>query len=216
MTYKDNWFRVAALTEGAVTLFEEKLRKARSSRDQYMDIQAGALVQAGAFAKALLLLDRLLTEYPDYFSLTGVEQLRAKCFLGLGDQASAITAYRNSIEHIRRLPSVRGNAPLSFVYWVADQGISECYEEAVAVAFEFWDDSPLFPVTGFMQHAALALLCDERGDIDGTIANACAALAWAERSQSNAVKHRSLGLVSTEFLPMLRRMAAIATAPTTC
>ena len=214
MAHNDDWFRAAALTDEAKSAFEAKLSKARSSRDQYMDIQAQGLAKVGAHKDAIALIDRLVAEFPNYFKLTTVEQMRAECLRSLGDQSSAIGAYQRSIAHIRNRPSVRGNAPLDFAYWIAEERIAECYDEALNVTYEFWDPSPLFPVAGFKQHAVLALLCHELGDASAAEVNARAALTWAERTQSNAANHRSLGTVGNGFFPLRERLKAIANATT--
>lgn len=212
MAHNDDWFRVAALTDDAKSSFEAMLSKARSSCHQYMDIQAQGLVEVRAHNEAIALIDRIVAENTDYFAMTRIEQMRAECLRSLGDQSAAINAYRRSIEHLRSRPSFRGSAPLDFAYWIAEERIADCFEEALNVTYEFWDTSPLFPVTAFRQHAVLAMLCHELGDASAAGVNARAALLWAERTKSNAANHRSLGLVGDDYADLRRRLVRIVSS----
>ncbi|MEP6869007.1 MAG: hypothetical protein ABJA20_10870, partial [Novosphingobium sp.] len=193
--HKDDWFRKPRLTQQEIERFEQKLKRTRSSRHEYMRIQAYSLENAGQFSRTLELIDRIQTEEPDHYSLTLLYALKANCFRKMGNIDSAIHWYRASLQREKDRPSVIGTTSTEFPFWVATERLEQLYDEAHAILLETIDPRHLFPMTSFKQYAALALITAEMGYIEDAKSSARAALLYAERTKSNAANHRNLGLV---------------------
>ena len=206
---KDDWFRVACLTEEANEQFEERLKRSRSSRPEYMRLQAQALMEAGAYQRAILLLRRIFDEHPDHLDAWLHESV-AECYHQTGQFAEAIQEYRRSIEAMRHRPGLRSNAPLLLARLVCEQSMADLYEECLQFMTEFWDPNPLFPRVELHQFGWTAILLDALGRHEDAKPSARRALGAAAKTRSNATKHRRLGLASETDQPLVRRLERIA------
>lgn len=212
MAAKDDWFRLPNLTEQTKAEFERRLARSRSSRYEYMRIQACALAEAEAFNQALTLLDRILSEVPDYILIAWVWEQRANCLQKVGRFDDAIADYSKSIEVLKKHPSVRGSAPISLARLVYGLKRSDLYEGALVHLTDFWDPNPIFPMEEFHQFGMTALLLNALGEAEGAKPPARRALAAAAKDRSNASKHRTLGLVRDRDLEIRKELEAIISA----
>lgn len=209
MTTKDDWFRKPNLTDGSMMEFERRLARSRSSRYEYMRIQASALAKSSGFGQALNLLDRIILECPDYVLAAWVWEQRGDCLQKMGRSDNAIEDYLKSIAIMNEHPGVRGNAVISFAGLVYDLQRSDLYQVALGHLTDFWDPNPIFPVHEFQQFGMTALLLNALGERDNAKPPARRALAAAAKGQSNAAKHRNLGLVRDGHKKMRKELQAI-------
>lgn len=173
-----------------------------------MRIQAHALREAGAYQQAISLLDRTLEDHPDHLD-TWLYEDRAMCHQQLGNFEEATQDYLKSVESMRRSPGVQSSAPLLLARLVCEQGDTDHYEECLGLLVEFWDPNPLFPRNELHQFGWTAILLELLGKHEDAKPPARRALAAAAKTQSNAAKHRTLGLVDDSDRPMLKRLQKI-------
>ncbi len=206
---KDDWFRNACLTGEAMDIFEERLKHSRSSRPEYMRIQAGALRAAGACRQAIEMLDRLLREYPEHLAAWLYED-RAECHRQLGESEEAIRDYIQSISIMKREPGVRGNAPRRLASFAYEEGRTDLFEQCLDYLADFWDPNPIFPREELHQFGWTAILLHALGKLEDAQPPARRALAAAAKTQSKAANHRNLGLAQPSDRSMLKKLHQIA------
>ena len=206
---KDDWFREPCLSLEQIEYFEEKLKKSRSSRHEYIRIQAYALQVSGQYRSAITMIERIEAEDKDHYSLSWLYESKAECYLKLGCHELAIKWFRYSLQRENERPTVIGNASLTFPFWIATERMSQYYDEAVAILLNTIEPDGLFPVRMFKQYAALALIVADQGHIEDAQPSARAALLYAERTQSNAANHRTLGLVVDNYFELKSKLQRI-------
>jgi tetratricopeptide (TPR) repeat protein len=205
-----DWFRIPAVTEQQKEAFEAKLKRSRSSRHEYMRIQALALSYAGAYKQAIEMIDRQIAENPNSCDLTLLLATKASCQAALGDDEQTIENYRKSIEQASNRPSVQANAHIEYALWAIRHRKVALYPEVLDTITEFWDHNPLFPVIEFQQFACVAIVLDALGHRDDAFEPARRALNAAAKLRSNAAKHRDLGLVGDRHKDIRNRLEKIA------
>lgn len=208
--HKDDWFRKPCISQDAIERFEEKLKRSRSSRHEYMRIQAGSLLDAGQFERAITLVERIEHENKDHYALAWLYETKAECHRKAGRKEHAIHWYRAALRREKERPSVIGQSSVEFPFWVATERLEMHYDEALSLLLETIDPRGLFPVTLFKQYAALALITAELGHIEEAKPSANAALLNAKRTQSNASNHRLLGLVGGRYGYLKHKLGRIA------
>jgi tetratricopeptide (TPR) repeat protein len=209
--HKDDWFRKACLTTDEIANFETRLNRSRSSRHEYMRIQAGALELAGQYNRAIELIERIELEDADHFALSLLYQSKASCYRKLRQNDLAIHWYKAALDRERAQPTVITSASTDFPFWVATERLKSQYDDALSVLISRIDPQGLFPIILFKQYAAMALILADLGNIEEAKPSARAALLHAERTHSNATKHRWMGLVGGGYVHVhykLRRIAA--------
>ncbi|UVO51618.1 hypothetical protein M0208_14300 [Sphingomonas sp. SUN019] len=194
MSANDDWFRRPCLSDEDRQEFERRLQRARSSRPEYMRIQAGALYATGAYDLSLKMIDRTIADYPAHLPAWLLEQ-KADCLRSLGEIDPALDTYASSLDRVRVDPGLRGNAHFSFAELVWCRRMLSRYEDALTGLADFWDCNPIFPMNEFKQFGLNALLLEGLGSKDEAMPSARRALAAAAKTRSQATKHHSLGLV---------------------
>ncbi|MFM6830584.1 MAG: tetratricopeptide repeat protein [Novosphingobium sp.] len=205
---KDDWFRLPCLTDERQQAFELRLRRARSSRPEYMRIQAHALAEAKAYDNALTLLDRILADHPEHLGAWIIES-RADCFHKLGRYDEAVQDYVKSIARMREDPGLVSNAPLRLARLACEQERDDIYEECLGYLVEFWDSAPIFPRHELHQFGYNAILLDLLGQHEDAIPPARRALAAAAKTRSNAANHQKLGLATAGDKALVKRLERI-------
>jgi tetratricopeptide (TPR) repeat protein len=206
----DEWFRKTTWSSKDQEDFERRFsRSRRTSRAQYLRIQALHLAQSGEHAAALVLLSRMLSEYPDRVQEAAAHLQCAQSLIAIGQHADAIDAFRAALATERSLPNVRTNAWLEFAWYVADRKLAHYYREALGVLDERARDEA-FPVQRFRSATARTLIEFALGNLTLARESARVALAAAAERHSGMAKHPTLGLVSTlpeDLVARLRRLA---------
>lgn len=205
----DDWFREPCLTGEAREQFENRLKRPRSSRAEYMRIQAHARLNAGAYQEALGLLDRTLAEFPRHLA-AWLYQDRAECHQNLGQSDDAIRDYKHSMEAMRRGRGAVSEAPVRLARLVYEERRSDLYSECLSYLTEFWHVEPLFPQHELHQSGWAAILLHLLGRIGNARSYALRALDAAGKNRSKAAHHPSLGLAQASDQTLIRRLELIA------
>jgi tetratricopeptide (TPR) repeat protein len=203
-----DWFRKNTWTDDDRDDFEKRLRRARrSSRGQYLRIQATHLADAGHNAAALGLLERMLAEYPDQVQRAQAQLQQAQCYICMGQHSDAVRAFREALDAERKFPQVRTRAKFEFPLFVAMTRMHEAFAEALQVTNEAECEIAL-PRDRFELAAARSLIARTLQDHQSAKAHALAALAAASEARSAFAHHPTVGLVPEDhaLIPELRRI----------
>ncbi len=148
MTERHDWYRKTSWTESEREDFESRfVRSRKSSRSQYLRIQAWCLFESGNYCESLSLIDRMFSDYPDRFEFASAYLLRAKCHDALGNIAQAIESFRMSIQTERDYPNVRTSVPLDFARFVVQNELRDLFREALSTLDEMRGLGLNFPFT---------------------------------------------------------------------
>lgn len=207
------WVRRTGWTAEVEVDFFARLRRARPERrPQHLRIQAVHLREAGGSArarKALELLDRLLTEYPESIEVAVAHWCRSQCLADLGDIDGAVHALRAGLAVERSRPNVRTGAYLDLGMLAIRHGRTALYGEALATLDEF-GGSEFLPRQQYAAAAIRAVALDAQGASGPARDNARLAIEAARRKASGLRYHPRLGLVTLRDAPLhaeLRRIA---------
>jgi tetratricopeptide (TPR) repeat protein len=181
-------------------------------------IQALYLQELGSdemLTAALELLDELLNQYPDHFSVGTALFQKARCLEALARQNEALQVYRDSLTYQREHPGVRDSAYLGFGELVLKLGRADLLQEALRALQEFGANE-LFPADAYRSNAIRALAFDQLGHHAEARLAARVALAASEKTESPFRYHKKLGLVhdaNTAIQERLRDLADMHSAP---
>lgn len=172
-------------------------RARRSNRAQYLRIQAVHLAESKRtelLQVAVSLCDRVIAEFPDDSQLSLVHSHRANCLLQLGDISEGIDGLRAALDIERQQPNVRSEAWLDLGWTAVEHGLSEIYDECLAVLTEFLTDIP-FPIQRYRYHTIRAVIASHQGEYRMAATEADQALEMAGLQHSGYGHHSRLGLV---------------------
>jgi tetratricopeptide (TPR) repeat protein len=209
----EDWYRRTTWTDQDREAFNARLKRSRSdgNKAQYLLIQAACLVQAGYYAPAIELLDRVLIEFPERIFLADTHHLKAVTFVRLGQAENAIEEYRAALAAERNFPGVKTQAWLEFGRFVVESQIAELYDEVSAVLDEFQNSTGLtFPAEAFSYNLIRAFIADARGDHDGARTFATQACEEAAKKHSGFRYHPTVGLVGSEGHRFEAKLKALA------
>lgn len=120
------WYRTSDWDEAAQEDFEKRLRRARSSRPQYLRIKALALQEAGLPHEAETLIRRLLAEHPDDdFERPFALELLGDLVREQGRLGEAEANYREALEDEHQPGGRTGLVPVSLTEVLTDTGRRE-------------------------------------------------------------------------------------------
>ncbi len=193
---RHDWYRNRDWSAEIEGRFLAQLKRARSSKAQYLRIQAGILAKSHPNT-ALQLLDQ-------YFS-TGDEFERAQAyfdqgtaFCALGDIEQAVAAFERALSRELEYPGVYSEACIELPFLVATTGQTEKYQRALKILGQS-RNRLLFPTHVFKWHAANSLISASIGDVDQARLHAQAALEIASLEHSGLRHHPLLGLVGPRY-----------------
>jgi tetratricopeptide (TPR) repeat protein len=204
---RDHWYRNASWNDEIAAHFEEKLRRSRNNKNQYLRIQALTLIPKYPQV-ALGLLDR-------YFSLDESHdralayQARAEAYLSLGRIDDAIVAYEATLRHEAAKPNVGTWVSVEYPYLVAVRGLAPYFQRALEI-LSSRSSELVFPVIRFKFHAARALILAAQGDATRAQPEAKLALDAAAEKRSEFERHPTLGLVPTAEADAVRRLKELS------
>jgi tetratricopeptide (TPR) repeat protein len=204
------WYRRSTWSDNDAKEFENKLMRANTeNRPQYLRIQAYHLAEASLHIPSLILLDRLLIEYPDDNQIAQAQYQRAEILLQLNRIEEAIAAYRQAMDVQRKNPNVKTEAYLGFAWFVANTSHTSLFDEALEVLKEFGGDEA-FPVGQFKYFESLAMIHAAKGNMTVASMHAKSALLAKDTKESKFRYHRNLGLVHDVDPTMIERLNIIA------
>jgi len=200
-----DWFRNTTWNEDIERAFDEKLRRARR-KEQYLRIQACTL--AGSHPEvALKLLDRNF-ELGDNYDRAQAYVDRANALLTLSLVEEALESYEAALTREASFPNVKTQAYINLPYIIAIRGMHERYKRALEL-LNLYKSRLMFPIDRFRWHTAHALIASATGKTDAARHHAERALEAASFEHSGLRYHASLGLVSSQYDEVIRKLEAL-------
>ena len=191
---KTQWFRRTTWSDADREDFNARLKRSRSSKAQFLRLQALHLAKAGHHHGAIELLDRLFEEFPDKIQLAQSHAQKAESLAKLGQTQAAVEEYRAALQAERDFPNVKTNVWLDYGWFVLEKQLSQLYEEVGAVLEEFRDEGGLkFPAIEYRYATIQALLAETRGEKSAARNFAKMALAEAAKDHSGLRYHATVG-----------------------
>jgi hypothetical protein len=195
----DDWYRRTTWTADDARHFESKLARSRSSRAQYLKIQAGMLAATGDPAlavPAIELANRYLQEDPDGFFAVEACLILAGAHSSLKDEPRILDAYRRAVAFEKSRRGPRCMAYVEFAWFAATRDLRSVFEEVLAAIDANMEEGDLvFPITQYKYFGALALISAGLGDAENARRMARNATSAAARARGPFPGHPKLGLV---------------------
>ena len=206
---RDDWYRNSTWNETIDAEFRAKLSRSRSSRPQYLEIQAGYLT--AAYPSAALKLISEYFETGDEFFVPSALCVQAEAYLSLGKIEEAVAAYKQALEWEKTHPGFVTNARIDLPKVIADRRLNAEYDYALDIlTTRFSESDHAWPHTRYLWNGSSALIASDLGHSADARDLAERALRAAAQTESPFRYHRNLGLVkntSDEFGRRLKRIA---------
>lgn len=167
-----DWYRRKTWTKEDEKVFFAKLGRARKDgRAQYLRVQAIELIETKdkyLLDVAEVLLNRLLTDYPDnrieksqtFNSLGEIYKLRE-------DFDKALEYFKKSLDFEKEFSNVITTSYLNFSETVVQADKTELYDEVEKLLTEkIKEDTLTFPVQNYIMYSVLSVIADFKGDIE--------------------------------------------------
>lgn len=205
----DDWYRNKCWDSAIDAAFRAKLARARTSRPQYLRIQASYLVKS--FPEIALKLIEEYFDTGDRFDVPNAFCAGADAHLTLGATAEALVAYKQALNWEEAHPNHISTARIDFPRLVAASRISSEYDYALHVlTTRFSPMDHQFPVTRYLWNGSRALIAYEQGEATEACDFAQRAMSAAMETESPFRYHRTAGLVrdeSDDFGHRIKRLA---------
>jgi tetratricopeptide (TPR) repeat protein len=205
---REDWYRNTHWDSETEAGFRAKLARSRSSRPQYLRIQAHYLAER--YPEAALQLIEEYFDTGDEFDVPNALCTRAEANLALGKKAEAVAAYKQALQweatHSRHISTAR----IDFPKLVATDRLSSEYEYALDILTSRF--SPLdyqFPNTRYLWNGSCALIAQEQGQQNEAKEFAERAVSAATETESPFRYHRTVGVVrdtSDDFGRRIKRI----------
>jgi len=204
-----DWFRSTTWNDSVEQAFNEKLRRAKRNRPQYLRIQAATLARSHPEV-ALKLLDQHF-ELPEFFDRAQAHVDRATAFLALGRIDEAISAYEAALSREAAFPNHGTRAFLDLPYLIAVRAMRSLYERALEILTAHQKEL-VFPVDHFLWNASHALIALDLQQPSSARPFAERALEAAARKDSGFRYHPAVGLVSEQQATGVKKLEACCAA----
>ncbi len=215
---KDDWYRGPIWDLATREHFEQKLRRARTQRAQYLRIKGYELTQAddrSVWAAGRGLLQRVLDEHPDdeLWVIEAHHDL-GWSFAREGAYTEAAHHYEESLALQRqRGGSVDPGTRLTLAELIVDAGWEHRYQEAVDLLGDFISSrlAGLFPIEQFRVLLVEARIAERLGKADVARRDAEQALELLAKNESVLPRHPGVGVIRTgkETFRELERLATL-------
>lgn len=206
---RDDWYRNTHWDSATEIAFRTKLARARTSRPQYLRIQASYLTPN--FPKAALQLIEEYFETGDKFDVSSAFCTQAEANLALGKKGEAVAAYKQALAWEEEHPQVISTARIDLPTLIAADRLSDNYDYALDIlTTRFKPMDHQFPITRYKWNGACALIMHEQGQLAEAKEFAERALRAAMETESPFRYHRNIGLVrntADDFGKRLKRIA---------
>jgi len=206
---RDDWYRNSSWDNETQAAFRAKLARSRTSRPQYLRIQASYLTQA--FPETALQLIEEYFETGDEFDVPNALCARAEAYLTLGRRPEAVAAYKQALQWEEAHPRHISTARIDLPKLVAASRISEEYGYAVDIlTTRFSPMDHQFPRIRYLWNGSYALIAYEEGQVVEAKEFAERAIRAAMETESPFRYHRSAGVVrdtSDDFGQRIKRIA---------
>jgi tetratricopeptide (TPR) repeat protein len=206
---RDDWYRNTCWSAATEAAFRDKLSRSRSSRPQYLRIQADYLTDRHPQA-ALALIEEYF-ETGDEFDVPLAFCTKARAYCRLGEIDKAVAAYKQALsweeDHPRHISPARTYYPKL----VAEHRLSSEYDYALDIlATRFQPMDHQFPLERYHWNGSNALIASELGHKAEAREFADRALRAAAETESPFRFHRNVGIVgnsSDDFGRRIKRLA---------
>jgi tetratricopeptide (TPR) repeat protein len=211
-----DWYRKTTWSEADQVDFFARFKRSRTAynKAQYLRIQAYYLEGVGSpelLKASLILLDKMLAEFPKHPDLACAYVQEASCLAKLGDIDHAIVNYQRALVTERDFPKVKTDAYIDFGKLVAEKKLAGFYDEALTVLeAELKSRGIQFPNEIFNAFGIRSLIAVQRGQIHKAKEFANTALEAAPKINSGLRYHPAVGLVRDKETTFYKSVQAIA------
>jgi tetratricopeptide (TPR) repeat protein len=206
---RDDWYRNTSWDSATEAAFRAKLARSRTSRPQYLRIQASYLAEA--FPEPALQLIEEYFDTGDEFDLPNALCARAEAYISLGRRAEAVAAYKEALQWEEAHPHHISKARIDLPKLVAADRLSNDYGYAFNIlTTRFSPTDHQFPITRYFWNGSCALMTYEQGQLAEAREFAERALRAAMETESPFRYHRTVGVVrdtSDDFGRRIKRIA---------
>ena len=213
----NDWFCRSTWTKADEADFFARFKRSRGfgNKAQYLVRQADRLERVGSkklLQASLMLLDKMLAEFPEEFHLAEAHGQKASCLAKPGDPEGAIKHYRLALKAERDFPYHQTPVAYDFGMFVVENKIQSVYDEALAAVKHKAKTSEIkFPREVYKYHGIHALVAADRQDHANAKKWAQTALEAAGETDSGVKRHSGFGLVEnlkTKFHKSLKAIVA--------
>ena len=205
---RDDWYRNTSWDSTTEAAFRAKLARARTSRPQYLRIQASYLTET--FPDTALQLIEEYFDTGDEFDVPTALCARAEAYLALGRTAEAVDAYKQALEWEVAHPGYISTARIDLPKLVAADRISSEYVYALDVlTTRFSPMDHQFPSVRYFWNGSCALIAYDQGEAVEAKEFAERAMRAATETESPFRYHRTVGVVrdmSDDFGQRIKRI----------
>jgi tetratricopeptide (TPR) repeat protein len=210
-----DWFRRPTWDESDQVDFFAHLSRSRgvAYKAQYLRIQASHFETSGSLdliRVALILLEKILIEFPAENELAVTYYQKASCLAKLGRIGEAAICYRLAIETESKLPRWGTRAYISFGRLVAENGLTDLFDEALEMLDEFKRKGIEFPRDVYEKAGIRAIIAAQRKETERAKGFAAIALDAASKTHSGFRYHPGIGLVKDKETQFYVSVEAIA------
>lgn len=192
---RHDWYRSTEWSADIATAFRAKLSRSRTSKPQYLRIQAGCL--ASRYPEISLGLIDEFFGLGDHFEYPVARCVQAEAFEALGRIADALATLKLALAWEDEHPRFLSTASMDYPFLVAKYRIEAEYGEALKVLEDRFKPSDFsFPATRYRWNGCQALIRAELGQKEDARHFATRALVAASATESPFRYHRLAGLVS--------------------
>jgi hypothetical protein len=202
------WFRHTHWTDQIEREFFARLAKARKQGDQYLVIQASTLAEKQPDVALRLINIYFESKTSDFHDVRALDA-RVRANLALGRESDAVATMKEILARERMRPSIKTNTFTEFPYYVATHRVTSEYDRALDTLINRKADLA-FPLNQFQWHAAMSIICAERGDHGAAKTHAKFAIDAASVRDSGFRYHSDLGLVDDRFDAVMAELRQIA------
>ena len=202
-----DWFRNIKWNDKIENHFFEKLARARSSRDQYLVIQALTLSETEP-GVTLRLMELYFETRTDDFHDVQAHSATGDAYKNLGDLERAIVSYKRVLKREEDFPNHLTNTYVELPYLIATKSLDKHYDFATSQLSKGLREIAL-PVDEFMFHAANALIASEQRRMESASDHARNAIEAAGITKTGFRYHQSIGLVGNEHKSTIKRLRRI-------
>ncbi|WP_156930424.1 tetratricopeptide repeat protein [Sphingomonas jaspsi] len=206
---RDEWYRNKGWSAATEAAFREKLSRSRSSRPQYLRIQADYITDSHPHAALALIGEYFETGDEFDVPMAFCTQARAYCCLGKIDEA--IASYKRALSWEESHPGLISPARTNYPKLVAEKRLSGEYDYALDVlANRFQPLDHQFPLDRYHWNGINALIASELGHQADAREFAERALRAAAQTESPFRYHKGVGIVrntTDEFGRRIKRLA---------
>ena len=213
----NDWFTKSSWNEADQADFFAHFKRSRgaSNKAQYLRVQADRLERTGSpelLQAAIVLLDKMLAEFPEVTQLALACCQKANCLAKLGDRDQALAYYRHALDAERKFPFSRTQTLHDFGIFVVENKMTQFYDEALAVLEEMKLPGSEFPSDVYKGYGIRALIAAHKGEIEKAKEFAGIALGAARKEHSGLRYHPTFGLVQNRESGFYQAIETIVTS----